>query len=419
MTLRGFHYAWVVTSVTFVALLAASSVRAAPGVFIVPLEQEFGWDRAIISLAVSISLITFGLGGPIGGTLVDRIGPRRALLGGLGMIAVGLYLLLSLRDLWQLYLLWGVLIGVGTGIASQVTGATVAHRWFRTHRGLVIGLFGAATSVGQLIFVPWMLNVTTTDGWRSGITLVLVASIAAAVPVLLFMRDRPADIGVRALGEGETISAEERAADQRRTPLRTALRDRDFWLLAGSFFICGYTSNGLVGTHLIPHAMEHGFTAVTSGTAVGLMGSMNIVGTLASGWLSDRYDNRKLLAAYYGFRALSLMALPFIYEGQWLYAFAVLYGLDWIATVPPTANLTAQIFGRASLGQLYGWIFFSHMCGAALAAFAGGFAHNVLGNYHLMFISAAVLGFIAVSLALRITPSRQTAPLPAAAPASI
>ena len=412
-----FHYAWVVTAVTFIALLTASSVRAAPGVILIPLEQEFGWDRAIISLAVSISLITFGLGGPIGGTLVDRIGPRRALLGGLAMIAVGLYFLLSMRDLWVLYLVWGVLIGVGTGIASQVTGATVAHRWFRTHRGMVIGLFGAATSVGQLIFVPWMLNLTTSDGWRAGIALVLIASIVAAMPVLFFMRDRPSDIGVRALGEAETVSAAERAADSRRTRLAVAVRNRDFWLLAGSFFICGYTSNGLVGTHLIPHALEHGFTAVTSGAAVGLMGSMNIVGTLASGWLSDRFDNRKLLAAYYGFRALSLMALPLIYEEQWLYAFAVLYGLDWIATVPPTANLTAQIFGRASMGQLYGWIFFSHMCGAALAAFAGAFAHDILGNYHIMFVSAAMMGFIAVSLALRITPTPAGVPGPTATPA--
>ena len=413
-----FHYAWVVTAVTFLALLAASSVRAAPGVFIVPLEHEFGWDRAVISLAVSISLITFGLGGPIGGTLVDRIGPRRALIGGLAMIVVGLYFLLSLRDLWVLYLLWGVLIGVGTGIASQVTGATVAHRWFRSHRGLVIGLFGAATSVGQLIFVPQMMALTVSEGWRAGITLVMFGALAAVVPVVFLMRDRPSDIGVRAFGEGATISAAEQAADARRTPLSVAIRNRDFWLLASSFFICGYTSNGLVGTHLIPHAMEHGFTAVTSATAVGVMGAMNVVGTLASGWASDRYDNRKLLAAYYGFRALSLTALPIIYEAQWLYAFAVLYGLDWIATVPPTANLTAQIFGRASLGQLYGWIFFSHMVGAALAAFAGGYFHTVLGDYHLMFISAAIMGFVAVGLALRIAPTAPRGePAMAAAPA--
>ena len=287
-----FHYAWVVTAVTFVALLAAASVRAAPGIFITPLEGEFGWDRASISFAVAISLITFGLGGPIGGTLVDRVGPRRALLGGLAVIALGLYLLLSLRDLWQLYLLWGILIGIGTGIASQVTGATVAHRWFRSHRGLVIGAFGAATSAGQLIFVPSMMALTVSDGWRAGLTLMIVACVAVAVPVLLFMRDRPQDVGARPYGEGATVSAAERADDARGTPLATAIRTRDFWLLAGSFFICGYTSNGLVGTHLIPHALEHGFTAVTSATAVGLMGAMNIVGTLASGWLTDRYDNR-------------------------------------------------------------------------------------------------------------------------------
>ncbi|HZP97120.1 MAG TPA: MFS transporter [Candidatus Limnocylindria bacterium] len=410
MALRRLHYAWVVIAVTFLALLAAASVRAAPGVIIIPLEKEFGWDRASISLAVSISLITFGLGGPVGGTLVERFGPRRALLAGLASIALGLFLLVSLVALWQLYLVWGLLVGVGTGIASQVTGATVAHRWFRTHRGLVIGLFGAATSAGQLIFVPSMMALTERDGWRSGIFLLLGAAILVSVPVLVLMRDRPTDIGARPFGEGEVLSASEKAADVRTTPLSVAVRDRDFWLLAGSFFICGYTSNGLVGTHLIPHALEHGFTAVTSAAAVGVMGSMNIVGTLASGWLSDRYDNRKLLAAYYGFRAMSLFALPFIFEAQWLYVFAIAYGLDWIATVPPTANLVASIFGRASLGVIYGWVFFAHMCGAALAAYAGGYFHTVLGDYHLMFISAAFMGFIAVSLALRISPTSRARP---------
>ena len=400
-----FHYAWVIVAVTFLVLLVASSVRAAPGVLITPLEKEFGWDRAAISAAIAASILTFGLGGPLSGGLIARFGPRRVALFGSLAIAVGLLPLLSLRDLWQLFVFWGVVVGLGTGAVGSVLGATVAHRWFRTHRGLVVGLFGAATSVGQLIFVPSMMALTVSDGWRSGIALLMGAAIVVSLPVLLFMRDRPADIGARPFGESETVSAEEKAADARRTPLGAALRTKDFWLLAGSFFICGYTSNGLVGTHLIPHAMEHGFTSVTSATAVGLMGAMNIVGTLGSGWLSDRFDNRKLLAAYYGFRALSLLALPFIFETQWLYAFAFLYGLDWIATVPPTVNLTATIFGRASLGQLYGWIFFSHMCGAALAAYAGGYFHTVLGDYHLMFISAALMGFIAVSLALRISPA--------------
>lgn len=396
----------MVVGVTFTALLVAASVRAAPGVLITPLESEFGWDRAAISAAIAISLLTFGLGGPVSGTLVERFGPRKVILGGAVSIAAGLAAMLALHDLWQLFLFWGVVVGVGTGAVGNVVGATVAHRWFRSHRGLVIGLFGAATSTGQLIFVPAMAALTVAVGWRGAIWLLVAACIAVLLPVAVFMRDRPEDAGVRAFGEQIVVSDEERAADRRSTPLRQAMRTTDFWLLAGSFFICGYTSNGLVGTHLIPHALEHGFTAVTAASAVGVMGAMNTVGTLASGWLSDRYDNRRLLAVYYGFRAISLSVLPLVFEVRDLYLFAILYGLDWIATVPPTANLVAQIFGRASLGTIYGWVFFSHMVGAALAAYAGGYFHTVIGDYHLMFISAALFGFIAAALALRIKAPR-------------
>jgi MFS family permease len=227
------------------------------------------------------------------------------------------------------------------------------------------------------------------------------------------MRDKPEDVGIKAYGEQLVLSDEERASDTRSTPMRLALRTSDFWLLAGSFFICGYTSNGLIGTHLIPHAIEHGFTEVTAASAVGLMGAMNIVGTLGSGWLSDRFDNRKLLAAYYGFRALSLSLLPLIFDVQGLYIFSIVYGLDWIATVPPTANLVAGIYGRASLGTIYGWVFFSHMTGAAIAAYAAGYMHTVVGDYNLMFISAALFGAVAAGLALRIE-----APAPAATAAA-
>ncbi|HUQ16361.1 MAG TPA: MFS transporter, partial [Candidatus Saccharimonadales bacterium] len=337
---------------------------------------------------------------------IGRYGPRKVILGGSALIALGLGAFLSMRELWQLFLFWGIVVGVGTGAVGNVLGATVAHRWFRTHRGLVIGLFGAATSAGSLVFIPAMAALSVSVGWRAAIVLLIAACVAVLVPVALFMRDRPADAGTVAFGEGRTVSAAERADDERRTPLRSAIRTTDFWLLAGSFFICGYTSNGIVGTHLIPHAVEHGFTEVTAASAVGVMGAMNIVGTLSSGWLSDRFDNRKLLAGYYAFRAISLAALPLVIEARGLYVFAIVYGLDWIATVPPTANLTAQIFGRASLGTIYGWIFFSHMAGAAIAAYLGGFFHEVLGDYHLMFVSAALLGFIAAGLALRIAPAK-------------
>ncbi len=398
------HYAWVIVGITFLALLVAAGVRAAPGILIKPLEAEFGWDRASISLAVAISILTFGLGGPLSGSLVDRFGPRRVMLGGLLVVGVGLLPLLILTELWQFHLFWGLAVGVGTGAVGNVLGATIAHRWFVRHRGLVIGLFGAASSAGQLAFLPAMMALTVNAGWRTAIALVAIASLAILLPVLILMRDRPEAIGLRALGDDGSPKTAAQSADDRRTPLREAVRTTDFWLLAGSFFICGYTSNGLVGTHLIPHAIEHGFTEVAAASAVGLMGMMNVIGTLASGWLTDRYDNRKLLAAYYGFRSLSLAALPLILEFPQLLLFAIVYGLDWIATVPPTANLTAKRFGRGSLGTLYGWIFFSHMVGAAIAAYIGGFFRQIVGDYHGVFISAALLGFVAVALSLRITP---------------
>jgi MFS family permease len=413
--LTRFHYAWVVVAITFLALLVTSSVRAAPGILITPFEQEYGWDRAAISAAIAVSILTFGLGGPLSGTLANRFGPRKVILFGCSLVAAGLLAMLTLREIWQFFAFWGVVVGIGTGAVGNVLGATVAARWFRTHRGLILGAFGAATSTGQLIFIPAMASLTVNIGWRAAIELLVVVSILVLVPVAIFMRDKPEDVGLRAFGEQLVLSDVERAADTRSTPMRAALRTGDFWLLAGSFFICGYTSNGLIGTHLIPHAIEHGFSEVTAASAVGLMGAMNIVGTLGSGWLSDRFDNRKLLAAYYGFRALSLSLLPLVFDVQSLYIFAFVYGLDWIATVPPTANLVARIYGQASLGTIYGWVFFSHMVGAAIAAYAAGYVHTILGDYHLMFISAALFGVVAAGLALRIEAPARTATAAAAA----
>lgn len=382
-----------------------------------PLEAEFGWDRASISLAVAVSILTFGLGAPIGGTLVDRFGVRGVMLGGLALIAGGLVPLVALRDLWQLHLLWGLVTGLGTGAVANVLGVTVAVRWFRTHRGLVMGLFAAAASAGQLVFLPALMGATLAGGWRGAVGLMAAVIALLLVPVALLIRERPEDVGMRRVGEGDAGPSDaERAEDVRRTALGAAARGRDFWLLAASFFVCGWTTNGLIGTHLIPHAVEHGFSQVTAAGAVALMGMMNVVGTLASGWLTDRFDNRKLLATYYAFRSLSIAALPFLVDVPVFLLFAVVYGLDWIATVPPTANLVARHWGRASVGTIYGWIFFGHMVGAALAAYAGGVMRDAFGDYTLAFISAAALGFIAVafSLAIRRQPRLERAiPAPA------
>lgn len=416
--MRRLPYAFLIVAVTFLVLLAAAGVRAAPGVLIKPLEAEFGWDRASISLAIAVSILAFGLGAPLSGGLIDRFGPKRVMLGGLVLIVGGLVPLALMTDLWQLHLFWGVVTGLGTGAVTNVLGATVALRWFRTHRGVVLGAFAAASSAGQLIFIPSLQAVVLDAGWRTAVGGMAAILGLTLLPVLLLMRDRPSDVGQPAYGATGDAAAE--AADQaeavRSTPLREAARNRDFWLLAGSFFICGYTSNGLIGTHLIPHAVEHGFTEVTAASAVALMGTMNIIGTMASGWLTDRYDNRRLLAMYYGFRAISIAALPFILEIPMLFLFAIVYGLDWIATVPPTANLTARIFGRGSLGTIYGWIFFSHMVGAAIAAFLGGLFRDVYGDYHAIFISAALIGFVAVLMASRISVGGLTRPADVLAP---
>lgn len=403
------HYAWIVTVITALVLLAAAGVRTAPQVLIKPLEAEFGWSRPGISFAVAISILWFGLGGPLAGKLVERFGLRRTMIAGLALAAAGLVGLVNLNALWQLHLFWGLAVGIGTGMLANVLGAVVAQRWFQAHRGLIVGLMGAASAAGQLIFLPSMIGLTAAYGWRGAVGVAAAVAAALILPTLLLMREWPQQVGLRALGADDAAGparAAQPPEDSRRTSLAEAARTRDFWLLAGSFFVCGYTTNGLIGTHLLPHALEHGFTGEVAGGAIALMGAMNIVGTLASGWLSDRFDNRWLLAAYYSFRALSIAALPFVADFSGLLIFAVVYGLDWIATVPPTINLTAQRFGRASVGWLYGWIFFAHMVGAALAAYLGGVLRVILGDYSLAFFSAAALGFIAAGFSASL-PARQ------------
>lgn len=410
LSLLRLHYAWVIMALTSLVLLASAGIRTAPQVLITPLEQEFGWPRDQISFAVAISILWFGLGGPLAGTLVEKLGLRRVMVIGLTLIVLGLAALLSLGALWQLHLFWGVMVGVGTGMIANVLAATVAARWFRRHRGLVVGALSAAAAAGQLVFLPSMMALNDTVGWR-GAMLVAGAAIAVLVlPVWALMHEHPNSLGLRPYGETADMPHETAPAGApagERTSLAEAVRTRDFWLLAGSFFVCGYTTNGLVGTHLLPHALEHGFDGPLAASAIGLMGLMNVVGTLGSGWLSDRFDNRLLLAGYYGFRTLSLLFLPWVADFNGLLIFSIVYGLDWIATVPPTINLTAQRFGRHSVGVLYGWIFFAHMVGAALAAYLGGLLRVQLGDYTLAFLSAAALGFIASGLALGVLPHRK------------
>lgn len=415
-----FHYAWLVGAVTFGVILVSAGVRAAPGALILPLEAEFGWSRASISLAVALSTLTYGLTAPFAGRFIDRFGPRRVAVGGAALIAAGLFPIVLMTAMWQLLLFWGLVVGSGIGGVGGVLGATVATRWFRAHRGMAVGVFAAAMSMGQLIFLPSLVALTLTATWRTAVMVLAIAVVVAAIPALIVLRDRPSDVGLRPYGDdGSGAAAEaERVEQAQGRTLTQAARTGDFWLLAGSFFVCGFTTTGLIGTHLLPDAVDHGFSEVTAASALGLMGLMNIVGTLSSGWLTDRYDNRKLLAAYYTLRALSIALLPVVLAVPELFAFAIIYGLDWIATVPPTTNLTVRIFGRANMGTIYGTILCSHMIGAALGAYLGGVAHDALGDYTAMFLAAGMLGVVAAAMSLRIsTPGHDTlASQPAAEP---
>jgi sugar phosphate permease len=420
MARRGkLHYAWVVAAVTFLTLLAAAGVRATPGVLIVPLETEFGWSRATISFAVGTNIFLYGLIGPFAAAVMDRFGLRRTMLAALSLIAAGVALTPLMTQPWQLVLLWGVVVGTGSGTTALVLGATVASRWFAVRRGLVMGVLTASTATGQLVFLPFLASIAVNHGWRM-VSLVVAVVAAAMIPVVaLLMRDRPVDIGLVPYGAEPGVvppaAARGNPAMTALLALRDGLRSRDFWLLAGSFFICGASTNGLIGTHLIPACIDHGIAEVTGATLLAAMGIFDFVGTTLSGWLSDRWSNRALLAWYYGLRGLSLIYLPFAFDASFygLPLFAMFYGLDWIATVPPTVRLTAQIFGAARGPIMFGWIAAAHQLGAAIAAFGAGALRTALGTYLEAFMLAGLMCLGAALMVLFIgRTGRQGLPAP-------
>jgi MFS family permease len=324
--------------------------------------------------------------------------------------------MIFMSSLWQLGLLWGIAVGLGTGATASVLQATVATRWFIARRGLVVGLLGTATSTGQLLFIPVLMGMVVTVGWRAGTLLLLGLALALIVPIFLWMRNGPSDVGLKPYGA--TASDHADTQDSPPVPMRSAIRVPEFWILCGSFFICGATSNGLIGTHLLPHSIEHGIPAVLAATTVGIMGGMNFIGTLTSGWLTDKVDPRKLLAAFYFFRGTSLFLLPFVGDFSGLLVFAIIFGLDWFATVPPTVALTAQRFGRRSVGVLYGWIFACHQLGAASASLGAGFIRVWFEDYEVAFLAGGALAVIAALLVLQMRsrePAAAMAPVPAAA----
>jgi MFS family permease len=414
------HYAWIVLGVTFATLLVAGATRATPGVLIVPLEQHFGWSRATISLAVSLNLVLFGLMGPFSAALVEYLGARRTMMGALLLVSTGVALTALMEHVWQLILLWGLVVGAGTGMMALALGATVVNRWFTERRGLAMGILTASNATGQLIFLPLLAGLVEAHGWRV-VTLVVAAFGLAMIPVIaLFMRNHPYDVASNRYGEpGEALAPVRSLQNPAMMALRTlatAARSLDFWLLFFSFYICGLSTNGLIGTHFIPLCFDHGIPEVASASLLAVIGAFDFVGTLASGWLSDRVNNRVLLFWYYGLRGLSLLFLPYAFDISFygLSVFAIFYGLDWVATVPPTVRLTADVFGREKSGLVFGWIFTAHQLGAATAAFGAGAIRTDTGNYMLAFMISGAFCLLAAVMVLGIG-RKPLSPIPAIA----
>lgn len=397
---RRLHYAWIVLAVTFVCLFFSAALRSLPGILMLALEHEFGWSRDAISGAVAVNLLLFGISGPWLGRGMDLYGPKRVCIVSVALLAVAAGACAMIRELWQWYLLWGVIAGIGSGGTSIVVGSALVNRWFTERRGLALGVLGAAFSSGQLVFTPLLMQINMDFGWRP--TFLLLAGLLGLLVLPLsayWLADEPIRKGCPPYGHaGSEIKPVPADPD----PMRKAIRQSRFWLLAGSFGICGFTTSGLFQTHLIPHGIEHGFTEMTMAVSLGLMGATDIFGTILSGWLCDRFDKGRLLTIYYGLRGLSLMGLLFVDSIEQMLLFSMVYGLNWLSTVPATSALTADLFGKNNVGVVFGWICCAHQIGAVLASYSAGYVHSIQGSYRLAFLCASLFALLAVLMVVKI-----------------
>lgn len=422
MAAKKLHYGWAVAATTFLTMLATAGAMGSAGVMIQPLHQEFGWDIADISTAMAVRLVLFGLLGPFAAAFMNHFGVRQVVSTALGMIMFGIVTSFFMTEVWQLLLLWGVVIGVGTGMTALVLGATVATRWFSRRRGLVIGLMTASNATGQLVFLPLLAALTEAYGWRTALTLTVAVLATTFVLVLLVMRDHPADVGLPAYGETTINKAPKQDHELLATllspliVLKSVSGNPVFWVLFGTFFVCGLSTNGLIQTHWISICGDFGMAAVTAAGTLAVIGIFDFVGTIFAGWLSDRYDNRILLFWFYGLRGLSLIYLSMSgFSTLELSVFAIFYGLDWVATVPPTVKLAAESFGREKAGLVFGWVFTGHQLGAATAAFGAGWFKSDYDTYMPALQIAGVMCMLAAISVMLLRKPKSPAPVAQAA----
>jgi len=407
---RKIHPAWIAAIITFFTLIATSGFRSAPSVLMIPLEDSFGWGRDEISLAISVNVLLFGLTAPFAAALMERFGIRKVVMTALTTVGLGAGSTIFITQPWHLVALWGVIVGIGTGSMALVFAATIANRWFITNRGLVIGILTAASATGQLIFLPGLSALAADHGWRA-ISITVALGAFVMVPVIaLFLRERPSDIGMKPYGAPmnwvEPPRNNANAAVVAIETLKSAMKIRNFWYLTGSFFVCGLSTSGLIGTHFIPAAHDHGMGQVAAASLLALVGVFDVVGTLASGWLTDRIDPKKLLFFYYFLRGISLFLLPSILFSTVhpsTLVFVIFYGLDWVATVPPTVILCRTVLGPEKATVVYGWVFAAHQVGGSIAALGAGIARVHLGDYASAFYLSGFLCIITAWAVLRIS----------------
>jgi len=403
-----FNYVWIIIGIVFLALLSAAGIRATPSIMILPLEHEFGWSRTTISFVISINIALYGLIGPFSAAAMQSYGIRRMVIGAMALLAVGTLLSTFMTMPWHMMVAWGVVVGAGSGVVANTLAATIVGRWFETRRGLAMGVLTASAATGQMVFLPLMAYMVDHVGWRA-VALMVSAVAAIAIPVVaLFLPEKPQDVGMKRYGQ---VDEPEPSAITGGNPfiaaflaLKRAIGIRDFWLLFFSFFVCGMSTNGYIGAHFIAMCNDYGILAVGGASILATMGVLDLIGTTMSGWLSDRYNARVLLFWYYGLRGIALIFLPHAFGLSYfgLPIFAVIYGLDWIATVPPTVRLANDVFGRASAPIIFGWVVVGHQLGAASAALLAGFMRNSLGSYTASSVMMGIACIIAAFMVLRI-----------------
>lgn len=408
-TRRKIHPGWIAVAVTFATLMATAGFRSAPSVLIVPLEDAFGWSRSEISLAVAINVLLFGLVAPFAAALMEKFGIRKVVMSALTTVSFGAFLTIFIQAPWQLIATWGVIVGVGTGSMALVFAATVANRWFVEKRGIVTGLLTAASATGQLIFLPGLSQLANTYGWKSVSITVASFSLSVVPFIYIFLREKPADLGYLPYGAPddwqEPDKSELGAAALAVDTLKQGSKNKDFWYLVGSFFVCGLSTSGLIGTHFIPAAHDHGMPTTLAASLLAMVGVFDVIGTVCSGWLTDRYDPRKLLFFYYGLRGLSLFLLPSILFSTIhpsTLVFVIFYGLDWVATVPPTIMLCRAVLGPQRASVVYGWVFAAHQIGGAVAAFGAAILRVQIGDYAVAFYISGALCIVTAYFVLQI-----------------